>query len=287
MEKKKYKPTITINVSDIKLRIIRIGKNTEIGIWEVDEKEIVPHTHFTHEVFFVTNGRLPIKTGEKRIIYERKIVIIPPDVEHFTAPNDTGCYCVLLAIEKPKGNDAKYKYLTNILNQGICELELSDDVIHYIRTFARKSEENSAYSEKDAALLAELIFREIIALLIPATASDSKKPESWYVGTIETYINAHIKGRITLSDIAEHMYLSTRQVSRIIMREFGMPLSELVCEKKLRSAKMLLKNSDMKIKEIASKVNLGGENYFYALFKKRYGMTPLEYRKNHMENIDK
>ncbi len=287
MEQKKYKPTITINVSDIKLRIIRIGRNTEIDIWKGDEKRRVPHTHFTHEVFFVTNGSLPIKTGEKRTVYERKIVIIPPDVEHFSAPIDTGCYCVLLAIEKPKGNDAKFKYLTNILNQGICELELSDDVAHYIRAFARKSEETSAYSEKDAALLAELIFREIIALLIPATVTDSKKPESWYVGTIETYINTHIKGRITLSDIADHMYLSTRQVSRIIIREFGMPLSELVCEKKLRSAKMLLKNSDMKIKDIASKVNLGSENYFYTLFKKRYGMTPLEYRKSYKENNEK
>ena len=37
--------------------------------------------------------------------------------------------------------------------------------------------------------------------------------------------------------------------------------------------------SDMKIKEVAARVNLGIENYFYTMFKKRYGISPLEYRK--------
>jgi len=35
----------------------------------------------------------------------------------------------------------------------------------------------------------------------------------------------------------------------------------------------------MKIKEIAARVNIGIENYFYTMFKKRYGISPLEYRK--------
>jgi len=63
------------------------------------------------------------------------------------------------------------------------------------------------------------------------------------------------------------------------MREYGVTLSELVIQKKLHVARALLKNTDMKIKEVAARVNLGIENYFYTMFKKRYGISPLEYRK--------
>ena len=74
--------------------------------------------------------------------------------------------------------------------------------------------------------------------------------------------------------------MSTRQVSRIIAKEYGCTLSQLVNDKKLDSAKMMLKNTDMTVGEIASAVNIGGENYFYTIFKKRYGISPLRYRKD-------
>ena len=80
--------------------------------------------------------------------------------------------------------------------------------------------------------------------------------------------------------MAEHVYLSTKQISRIIKKEYGCTLSQLVTDKKLAAAKKLLKDTDMKIGEIALAVNLGAENYFYLLFKKKYNQTPLQYRKS-------
>ena len=105
------------------------------------------------------------------------------------------------------------------------------------------------------------------------------KSESWCIGAIESYINTHIKEKITLSDVANHVYMSNKQVSRIIMREYKMPLSELITQKKLQIAQALLKKTDKKVKEIATTVNMGMENYFYTIFKKHYGVSPMEYRK--------
>lgn len=42
---------------------------------------------------------------------------------------------------------------------------------------------------------------------------------------------------------------------------------------------MMLKDTDMKISDIAASVNLGAENYFYMKFKNKYGISPLQYRK--------
>ena len=159
---------------------------------------------------------------------------------------------------------------------------VSDDVDYYIRAISRKSDENSVSAEKDVELLATLVFREIIGKLFPEACNEgTSRGNSKHIGAIETFINANFRQKITLSDVANQVYLSTRQVSRILKQEYGCTLSELVNQKKLASAQMLLKNTDMKIGDIARQVNLGSENYFYSLFKKRYGVSPLKYRKQH------
>jgi len=43
----------------------------------------------------------------------------------------------------------------------------------------------------------------------------------------------------------------------------------------------LLLHTSCTVQMINEKVGIVNTNYFYSLFKKKYGMTPLEYRKNH------
>jgi len=280
MEYTKNKPSITVKISDIKLKIIRFGETPKMNMWP-DTVDLVGqfHTHLSYEVIFVTKGALEVRTLEKNNRFERGIVIIPPNLSHYTVPSSDGCFCVLFKIEKSKHDNSKVDYLNNYLQKGICNFELSDDVNYYIRAFTRKSKENTHSAEKAVTLLAELIFREIISFIPSMVVQGDVKHESWCIGAIENYINTHIYDKISLSDVANHVYMSNKQVSRIIMREYGVPLSELVIEKKLHIARALLKNTDMKIKEIAARVNIGIENYFYTMFKKHYGISPLEYRK--------
>lgn len=282
MKDLKNKSTITINIEDLKLRIIRVGLNPELKVGNGDNIELRRlHSHFTYEALFVTQGCLKVKTQKKITAFERKVVIVPPNMGHFTIPSNPGCYCLLFSIERsPKSKTAAL--LNEILKDDLCSFDLSDDLAHYIRTFARKSSEDTPKAEKVTTLLAELIFIEIISAIMPSlTSLDKSIPESWYIGAIETFININIANKITLSDVAKHMHLSVKHVSRIIRQEYGVPLSELITERKLQSAQMFLETTDIKIKNIAEMVNLGAENYFYSVFKKKYGMSPMEYRKQY------
>ena len=187
-----------------------------------------------------------------------------------------------------KARQSTIEQIKNKLSFGLCELELSSDIEYYIRALVRKSAQDSLASEKDSELLANLIFNDILCRLIPDQAQrDSTGSETRHIGTIETYINDNFKGKIRLSDVARQVFLSTRQVSRIIQREYNCTLSQLVIQKKLMSAQMMLKNTDLKIGEIASRVNLGSENYFYTLFKKNYGVSPRQYRIQNTTNNNK
>ena len=55
--------------------------------------------------------------------------------------------------------------------------------------------------------------------------------------------------------------------------------SQLLLDKRLAQAQMLLHSTDLPVGEIAQRVCMGSENYFYAVFKKRFGTSPLQYRK--------
>lgn len=242
------------------------------------------HSHFAYEAFFVTEGQLELVTDRNTAVYERKIVIIPPKLRHYSFSSAEGSFCLLFTLEEG-ASDATALQLKAVLDQGICTLEMEEDSAFYITQAAQKLEQQEPVAGREVKLLLELLFCRILDKLLPEEKEeDISNTPPGHMNAIEQYINSHLSGKITLADVAEHVYLSTRQVSRIVAKEWGCSLVELVTEKKLAKAQMLLKNTDMKIAEIAALVNVGSSNYFYALFKRRYGMSPLQFRKTQKSN---
>lgn len=258
----------------IQIKVFRTGKSVRLR----DKAQMPPHnvaatsvhSHFTYEIFFVTAGMLELVTEESTTVYERAAVIIPPRWKHYTIPKGGDCYCLLFTAERP----------LSFLPSGICALPLSDDAILYVRKMAQKTEDECEKSQHEAELLTALLFSELMGdLIVSGEHTHKSKGATKHINKIEQYVNGHVYERITLENVAKAMFLSPRQVSRIVTAECGCTLSQLVNAKKLDAAQMLLCNTDMSIAEIAAKVSPCAENYFYQLFKKRFGLTPLQYRK--------
>ena len=112
------------------------------------------HTHFTYEVFFVTDGKLEIITERGTTFYERKIVIIPPKIKHYTTPNSRESFCLLFSIEDAKDNTLPMAFLKTLNskeeNGVVCDALITDDIVFYIRKISDKLEEKSRNSEKEA-----------------------------------------------------------------------------------------------------------------------------------------
>ena len=280
----KNQSTFTLNVLNMRIKVIRVGNSPRLKKTEQISQNRMRriHSHFTYEAFFVTGEALTLVTEAEQRVYERKIVIIPPRIGHYTVASGDGSFCLLFSFEKSKKGEQKADLVREQLNRGVCELELSEDIEYYIRAIARKTETHEMGSERDAELLTALVFGEMMRGLLPREVlPEPVKIESKHIAAIETFVNANYHHRIALTDVAAHVYLSTRQVSRILQKEYGCTLSELVTEKRLAQAKMMLKNTDESVGQIALRVGIGSENYFFALFKKKYGITPLKYRKTH------
>lgn len=99
------------------------------------------------------------------------------------------------------------------------------------------------------------------------------------VQEILVYLDEHMDQMLSRREAAKYVFLNEDYFSRIFRKETGMGYKEYVLKQKVEYAKKLLKNTDMPIVIVASKV--GYENYtnFTQMFRKMTGVTPTEYRK--------
>ncbi len=85
---------------------------------------------------------------------------------------------------------------------------------------------------------------------------------------------------VTLDTLAEHFHLSKPYLSKYIKEKAGMTFQDVVKEERMKRAKMMLKETPQTVETIAAIVGYENVEHFNRLFKKAYGITPVQYRKN-------
>lgn len=85
---------------------------------------------------------------------------------------------------------------------------------------------------------------------------------------------------ISLDSIAEDVGLSGKYFSRIFKREMGIDFSKYLTDYRMKKAAQKLLETDRSIAEICREVGIPDSAYFGSVFKKYYGMTPGQWRKN-------
>ena len=83
----------------------------------------------------------------------------------------------------------------------------------------------------------------------------------------------------TMDSLSSHVGLSIGYLRQIFKQEKGMPINEFLISYRMGKACILLSETELPAKEISMKVGYLDHRYFYALFKKRLGLTTDEYRR--------
>lgn len=126
-------------------------------------------------------------------------------------------------------------------------------------------------------LLAEgrhLIF-EIIRCLQGSRNAEQVNP----LEKCREYLETHYMEEISLDSAAGRFHFNPSYFSTLFKQNFGTSFSDYLSTIRMQKAAELLRNSGLKVKKVAAMVGYKDPNYFIRSFKKRYGVTPDEFRK--------
>ena len=90
------------------------------------------------------------------------------------------------------------------------------------------------------------------------------------------FINARPES-VTLKDIAAHFSYHPNYISSLLHRKIGKTFSEIVLEKRMERAAILLKGTTLSIEEISAMLGYSNTSNFYKTFRDYYGKTPREF----------
>lgn len=101
------------------------------------------------------------------------------------------------------------------------------------------------------------------------------------VTSAKAYIEAHLEESLTLTDVANSLYLSPAYFSRLFRTRTGMTFSAWLAERRIARARRYLEETNLPVAVISSKVGYQEANSFTRLFRSATGLSPTEYRKTH------
>jgi len=93
----------------------------------------------------------------------------------------------------------------------------------------------------------------------------------------QQFVIQHVREKITLEEMANHLNLNSSYFSRLFKRETNQNFIEYVNRVKLEKAKELLQQSNKPVEEISDYLGYANKSYFIKLFKREMGIKPSEY----------
>lgn len=96
---------------------------------------------------------------------------------------------------------------------------------------------------------------------------------------IQSYIDHYYKEAITLTSLSEQFGMSKYHLARLFKRYTGFSPIDYQISLRISMAKNLLQFSDKSVQQISYDVGIENISHFINSFKKREGLTPLQFRK--------
>jgi transcriptional regulator GlxA family with amidase domain len=101
-----------------------------------------------------------------------------------------------------------------------------------------------------------------------------------HLGDVLTFLASHYHEATTVEDLARRAHVSERSLYRAFHAALGCSPVEYILRLRLREASELLRNTDLKLDEIAHRTGFSDGGYLSRQFRKRYGLSPTNYRRS-------
>ncbi|PPA71797.1 response regulator [Jeotgalibacillus proteolyticus] len=120
-----------------------------------------------------------------------------------------------------------------------------------------------------------LDFARLIVEMVHTTRFSNAK----LIESIKNYIDIHYADEISLTSLSELFHINGAHLSETFKSQIGTNFSDYLVKVRMEKAEVLLKDTDLKIIDVANLVGFSSSGYFSTVFKKHVKQTPVEYRR--------
>ncbi len=259
-----------------------------------------PHVHLQHEVHIVCKGKYTLENlegTEKVILEEGMIVLIPPQYYHNTMSvenieTDKFSFRMEFGYIKSNKEDEFYESLNRSLKMHEKEITVLDGYEDALKSI-QKIREYMWCEDFGSRAIATAYFKVLVTeLIIGLTRLDADRS----VGNVKkvnedsavkrkdmiNYIltSNYPDPEFDLKTYAKMLNMSEKQANRITVKFYGVSFHQLLSDTRLNCGMKLLVRTNMSIKKISEMVGYESTTGFHLAFKRKFGVSPGEYRKN-------
>lgn len=228
-----------------------------------------------YQVFLISSGSARFISNHKQYqVHTGDVLFCLPETCYSLFPDSSGlCYTSLL-FELPEYLRMSELQTEDVIRCGdnlksflsLTQMLLSGDTLPSVRSH----------------LLSALLLQIRTSPFLPCA---QQIPEDSAAYAMARFIDAHYTEDIFLSDIAESVHLTSSHAIHVFKPVFGISPMQFLSNRRIGQAQHLLLTTELSASRIASEVGISNVNYFYTVFKKLVGLSPVSYRTDFQKQL--
>jgi two-component system, response regulator YesN len=119
------------------------------------------------------------------------------------------------------------------------------------------------------------IIKEVAALTVDSLIRDVKSP---VIQLIQSHIHERYAGTLSLKSLGQQYNIHPVYLGHLFQKETNETFTDYINKYRIEKAKEMLRETRLKVHEIANKVGYWETGYFYKQFKKYVGISPTDYK---------
>lgn len=129
---------------------------------------------------------------------------------------------------------------------------------------------------QSAARLVEMLTKHVWLEQLIRPVSNERFEE------ITAYIDGHLTDDLTVPALCRRFHLSKNTLYGYFKANTGVTVKAYVSDRRMLQAERMLVSTDLPIYGICERIGMDNPHSFFRSFKKKYGLSPLQYRKNRL-----
>ncbi|MCR5053862.1 MAG: AraC family transcriptional regulator [Lachnospiraceae bacterium] len=258
------------------------NSENEFEIYRQKSVHHPPHISSMLECIYITEGTLELGVYQSLFHMEKgDFAIVFPDVIHHYQVFDTGKCSAIHLLASPMLSGQFLSVLTGSAPEDpvIKAADLHPDISYAMTNLQKDGKKGNP--EKYADILHESYLRIILSRALPCyTLTEKTSQESDdIIDRVVSYIARHFMENISLTSMAEALYVSPYSLSRVFSGTFHTNFNKYLNQTRLRYVVYLLKHTDQSITEAYLNAGFESQRTFNRAFQETYRMSPRDYRK--------